>query len=366
MERTDLLNVILFLAVLNAQPSKDLPIRGVLKQPHVSILRRTEVAPNLDLVLAMGSPQPLSGPMIWWGEKQSLGLFLQDAAHVYTLAVTPGFPDCFVRILRATATDTVIQCTGEKSTQNPNQKFVYDIRAKNLIKHFSYQPFSMRRVVSKAGNRALFIGTDQTRQIAVEYPGFRLLNYTEAQPAEARQPPVPKPLPKPDYAQFAKARPGRVKDGYKPPVEFDDHIGPWTMEGVKLWFGKTFYDGEGTTGIGGFGYFDTAEEKYYLYAPPEIVNYSVSVIHVDPETVWLALVHNGEWGGSSGGLLRFDRRSRAYRKFEMPEIGLQFTKSDGKLLLATNAGFAVISDEQITSYFVDKTTDGRLKVSEEL
>lgn len=403
--RARIISGVLFLAVLNAETAGNQPIRGVLKQAdpsltQISILRRTQVATNLDLVIAIASPRPQSSPITWWGEKDKLGLFLQEqsnANRVYSLALAPGFADCYFRILRATSTDTVIQCTGEKSAPGPNEKFVYDIRAKSLVSHFSYQPFSMRRIVSKPGNGALIIGTDTTRQIAIDFqpgrdPEFRLLSHAEAELPRAEFKPITfgtfrlvqetrnslgpqplivqtngkrHPLPQPNYAQFAQSRPGRVKDGYTPNIEFDDHIGPWALEGNNLWFGKSFYDGEGTTGIGGFGYFDTTEKKYHLYAPPEIVEYSVSAIHVDADAVWLALIHNGEWGGSGGGLLRFDRKSNAVRKFEMPDIGMRFMSTGEKLLLATNSGIVVIVKDQITRYFIDKTTDGRLKLSQE-
>ena len=396
---------LLFLALLNAQSVKNQPIRGVLKQAgpsltQTSILHRSQVAANLDLVIAIASPRSLSSPIIWWGEKEKLGLFLQEQSNphrVYTLALATGFAECAARILRATATDAVIQCTGEKSALYPNQKFVYDIRAKSLVSHFAYQPFSMRRILSKPGNGALIVGTDNTRQIAVDFqpsrnPEFRLLNHAEkVEPAaafrsikfgdfrliqESRNSFGPRPLivqsngtkhplPRPTYVQFAQSRPEEVKNGATSAVEFDDHIGPWTLEGNNLWFGKRFYDGEGTTGIGGFGYFDTTEKKYHLYAPPEIVDYSVSAIHVNEEAVWMALVHNGEYGGSSGGLLRFDRKSNAIRKFEMPDIGLQFMNIGETLLLATNSEIVVILKGQITKYFIDKTTDGRLIISQE-
>lgn len=70
----------------------------------------------------------------------------------------------------------------------------------------------------------------------------------------------PYPLPRPPYGE--------------------ERIGPWKLEGDKLWFGKTFYDGEGMTGIGGFGYFEAADRKYHLFAPPEIARWSVSAIEV--------------------------------------------------------------------------------------
>ena len=396
---------VLFLAILNAQTIKDQPIRGVLKQAapsltQTSILHRSQVADNLDLVIALASPRSLSSPIIWWNEKQKLGIFLQEQSNpnrVYTIALAPGLAECAARILRATATDAVIQCTGEKSALYPNQKFVYDIRAKSLVSHFSYQPFSMRRILSKPGNGALIVGTDNTRQIAVDFqsgrnPEFRLLSHAEKEepPAafksvkfgdfrlieESRSSFGPRPLivqsngtnhplPRPSSAQLAQSRPEEVKNGATSAVEFDDHIGPWTLEDNKLWFGKSFYDGEGTTGIGGFGYFDTTEKKYHLYAPPEIVDYSVSAIHVNEDAVWMALVHNGEYGASSGGLLRFDRKSNAIRKFELPDIGLQFMNIGETLLLATNSEIVVILKGQITKYFIDKTTDGRFTISQE-
>ena len=112
------------------------------------VLYRNPVAPDLDLVIAMGSPAGWAlgpdSPVVWWGEKQKLGLFLQEKTRpdrVYSVALAPGFLDCEVRIERATSTDTVVSCTGEKAYQGANQKFVYDIGAKALVSRFEYQPF---------------------------------------------------------------------------------------------------------------------------------------------------------------------------------------------------------------------------------
>jgi hypothetical protein len=103
------------------------------------VLHRNAVASDLDLVIAMGSPAewPLDpdSPAIWWDEKRKLGVFLQERARpdrVYSLALAAGSLDCGARIERATSTDTVISCAGEKGYQGLNQKFVYDIRAKAL------------------------------------------------------------------------------------------------------------------------------------------------------------------------------------------------------------------------------------------
>ena len=89
------------------------------------------------------------------------------------------------------------------------------------------------------------------------------------------------PLPQPTYDEFATVRPRRVKYGMSG-AEMNVEIGPRQIAGGTLWFGETFYDGEGMTGVGGFGYFDTAERKYKIYSPPEIADWSVTAILVEP------------------------------------------------------------------------------------
>jgi hypothetical protein len=80
-------------------------------------------------------------------------------------------------------------------------------------------------------------------------------------------------LPRTTYDQFAAARPQRVKDGYRREgTEIDESIGPWQRQDGRIWFGKAFYDGEGSTGVGGFGYFDEKEKKLQLFNPPEIAD----------------------------------------------------------------------------------------------
>jgi len=146
-------------------------------------LQRTGVTHEFDLVIAMGSRDALSGGgATFWSEDRKIGLFLQGSGQperVHMLDTKSGFPDCYARIERVTATDAVISCRGEKSAWYPNQKWVYDIHARKLVRQFSYQPFAMKRIFSR-GADAVFIGTDQERWIAVQYepnrePVFQVL-----------------------------------------------------------------------------------------------------------------------------------------------------------------------------------------------
>jgi hypothetical protein len=146
-------------------------------------------------------------------------------------------------------------------------------------------------------------------------------------------------------------------------TEIQDSIGPWQQEGRRIWFGKSFYDGEGSTGVGGFGYYDMNERRLHMFEPPEIADWSVSAIDVGPDAAWMALVQNGEYGGSSGGLLRYDRQSGALRRFAFPDIGVRLIRAGGKILAATDFGLAVVEGDRVKRYFIDRTTGGRLRVA---
>jgi hypothetical protein len=112
-------------------------------------------------------------------------------------------------------------------------------------------------------------------------------------------------LPQSDLETWQRARQDDIARGI--PADqpmISEEIGPHQLEGNRLWFGKTFYNGEGLTGVGGFGYFDATTRSYHLYSPPEIHRWSVSAIRVQPEIIWLGLYRRGEYGNNSGGLLR--------------------------------------------------------------
>jgi hypothetical protein len=342
-------------------------------QAAFRILRRASVTDDLDLVIALASPKnwPVTnGRIISWTKNHKLGLFLQEKhspGRVYELAVEPGPENCVVRIERVTTADAVIACTGDGVQSTPqNYKFVYDVRAKAMVSHFAYAPFMMHRVFA-AGAGAVLVGTDSQRLVAVAFdpnraPPLHVLNDAEARQWFSRvsvsegtvgmermrvlyvQPDEFQPvtfgafvldrepggsfgprlvvtetrgsktlryeLPQSSFDAFAKARRLRVKDNYiRANTEFDERIGPWQIADAKLWFGKTFYDGEGNSGVGGFGYFDPATRKYTLFAPPEIADWSVTAIIVEPGAVWTGLA------------ARRVRRSERRRAEVRPAIG---------------------------------------------
>ena len=324
-------------------------------------------------------------------------------------------PDLWIAGLESNAplpTDTVISCAGEKGYQGLNQKFVYDTRAKALVSHFAYQPFAMMRVLNASG-RTVFVGSDLKRLVAVEFrpggpPEFQILGNAEAaqwlgrvktaqewigsgrneilyvtpdDPASIRFGPSGAftfargsvvdshgkeyNLRQSTYDDFAKARGRRVTDNYvRDNTIIAESIGPAQSEGDKLWFGKTFYDGEGNSGVGGFGYFDASDRQYHLFVPPEVADYSVSAIRVEPDAVWMGIFQSGEYGGSPAGVLLYDRKTQAIHKYELPDAVYGLTVSGNRTLAPTSSGIAVIDGDKVSRYFVDRTTDGRLRIAE--
>ncbi len=171
-------------------------------------------------------------------------------------------------------------------------------------------------------------------------------------------------LPQTGLASWQAARPDDVK-GYLHPdqAEIDEEVGPHQWVDGKLWFGKTFYNAEGATGVGGFGFFDTVSRAYKLYAPPAIQRWSVSAILVEPDAVWLALYRRGEYGNYPGGLLRWDRQSGRARLLAMDQIGVAMARIGGSLCMGTNDGLVVMRGDDPSSYLVDRSADGRWEMA---
>jgi hypothetical protein len=298
-------------------------------------------------------------------------------------------------IERMTAEDLVLSCTGEKWATYDNQKFLYDAHAKALVTQFSYAPFHCAGVfrgphgprflmndgrrnllvaVGAAGEWLVTAGSDSARPAQADTfgPGgrFRIAKeknqfgdefpvIVEGPAGSARR----YPLPQSDESTWREARPDDVASRAQlNPAEENEQIGPRQAECDRLWLGKTFYNSEGSTGVGGFGYFDFAGRNYRLYSPPEIRRWSVSAILVEAEAVWLALFRRGEYGDAAGGLLRWDRATGQARLFPAVSIVTAIGRRGETLYMGAADGLLVLRDGRIESYFIDRTTSGRYRV----
>ncbi len=344
---------------------------------HVRVLKRVAIDGEMDLVVALGSPKHrVDGETawVWWEGQIRIGLYLQrrdDAGKIYRIAVERGMKDgeCFARVERVSATDVVIGCRPEKVGPGMHRKFVYDARAKRLVAFFEYFPYRMERV-RLAGDRVIWAGRSDSQRVEMTLQpdgvwGVKAMGVAGERSWAKR------------VLRFGAAGEFQVTEGEAEVVEHkngkkfrlkqvrgEEHIGPWQVEGTKLWFGKTFYDSEGMTGEGGFGYFNGAMRSFEMYSPEAVKRASVSAVLVEPERIWLGLEHRGEYGSSGMGVIEFDRSKKETRKIEVPGVVLGLARAGKKIVMATEFGAVVWDGQSLRRFFVDMTTDGRMRVVE--
>src|ERR1019366_3059973 len=76
------------------------------------------------------------------------------------------------------------------------------------------------------------------------------------------------PVPVPSMALHRKMRSDEPA-----PLEIENDIGPSLLAGTTIWFANSFYDGEGTSGVGALGSFDVRTHKYEMRYLPEITHW---------------------------------------------------------------------------------------------
>jgi hypothetical protein len=170
-------------------------------------------------------------------------------------------------------------------------------------------------------------------------------------------------LPRTGWEEFSRSRPKRVRDGYDAAQSrFGEEIGPNQVVGNRLWFGKSFNDGEGLTGVGGFGYFDCETRRFELLSPPEIRDWSVSAILVDGGDVWMATCSRGEYGLSPGPLLRWEISAQILHAQPFDSVVHALTLFRSRLHLATDDGIAILSGAEFRRFAVEMKMDGKPRV----
>jgi hypothetical protein len=166
-------------------------------------------------------------------------------------------------------------------------------------------------------------------------------------------------IPQSTYDDFARLRPARVENGYtRESATIDERMGPSQLVGEQLWFGKQFYDGEGITGVGGFGYFDRVTKDFTLFHPGEVVDWSTSAILVEADTVWLGLVHFTEGAGGSGGLVQYNQATQQATRYPLDDFVLNLTRVSDSLYIGTSNGLYRFTAGQFSGFRFEPDADG--------
>jgi hypothetical protein len=164
------------------------------------------------------------------------------------------------------------------------------------------------------------------------------------------------PLPQSTAGEYIQLRPEDLRINPFTPEHYEreEVIGPYQIEGGKIWFGNSYYDGEGMKGVGAFGYFDTSSRQYTLFSPPEVARYEISAILVEPEIVWIAVDRFGEdIPKSPGGLLRWNRMTHAIQKYSL-EFNVDSIRMEGDTIrLTTHDGYALLRDGELRRFLAN-------------
>ena len=180
--------------------------------------------------------------------------------------------------------------------------------------------------------------------------------------ARALPPPLAARPPQSTYLEFARARPQRVENGYsEDSTSIDEAVGPYQEGADGFWFGKTFYDGEGASGVGGIGSVNAAG-VYQMLRIPELFDWSVSALLVEADTIWVARVAHPEAADQSGGLLRYNRRSRRARVHPVSDVITSIARADGALFLGTTHGVYLFRRGARFRYRMEPDIKGQLTV----
>jgi hypothetical protein len=228
-------------------------------------------------------------------------------------------------------------------------KLFFDSGSKRVVKRIEFKETSFSQIPTAETLRIL--------GITGEFPGE--LNST---PVAAT--PLPEGLlpgfPQSTYDEFARARPERVRNGYtSKATHINEQVQAYAIVGNRVWFGKSFYDGEGLTGVGGIGYFDRTTNKYTFLRIPEVVGLSVSGLLVENEFLWAALVGHPEGADYSGGLLRYDLKTGTTKKYPVTDVISRVIRWRDDLYVSTSNGIYTLKDDQLRRYRVEPDINGK-------
>ncbi len=241
--------------------------------------------------------------------------------------------------------------------------YFYDLRKQALISRIPHDPVSIERI-EPLGGALYFIGP----AIALRFDPARPERSEVADaPAgitarpSARLPAIS--LPQPDWETFRKLRPGRVSDGYTQDAKFHQEVGPFQQVADRVWFGVTFYDGEGTTGVGGLGWFDTVNRSVQMRYLPELADWSASAILADQDEVWLGLVRHPEGADMPGGLARVRLSDWSVRVYTLPQVVHVIRRVDDLLYIGTSDGVYRLGPRGLDRIAIRRTAEGGYRVT---
>jgi hypothetical protein len=251
-------------------------------------------------------------------------------------------------VARIDRNSVVLRCVGDYGFAGTYIKVFFDLASKKELKRMEFTNTDLSQIPDSEVQRIIGVPPDFLKELK---PPF--------EPAPLPRELLVASLPQSTYSEFARARPARVRDGYAPGSTIEEKIERYQVVGNKIWFGKSFYDGEGTTGVGAIGFFDLTTKKFTFLRIREVADWSVSSLLVEGNTIWAGLVGHPEGADYSGGLLRHDLTSGVTRKYPVDDVIFRISRWRDALYLTTSNGIYVLKGDRFTRYRVEPDINGK-------
>lgn len=163
------------------------------------------------------------------------------------------------------------------------------------------------------------------------------------------------PVPIPTLDFYRRTLPEK-----QPAGEIESDIGPFVQHGDRIWFASTFYDGEGTSGVGAIGSFDVSSRRYEMHYLAEIAPWSGSAILLDGDDLWIGLKRRPEGADIGAGLLRYSISSGAVQTYAIPDVIFTIDRAGDALYCGTSHGLYVLRAHQLTQLRFEPDATGKL------
>ena len=163
------------------------------------------------------------------------------------------------------------------------------------------------------------------------------------------------PAPIPTMALDRKLLPDKQAPG-----EIEGDIGPFVLDGHKIWFASTFYDGEGVSGVGAVGSFDISTRRYEMRYLPEIAPWSGSAILLDGAGLWIGLMRRPEGAEYGAGLLRYNITTGAVATYPVADYIHTIDRLGDTVYCGTSHGLYTVRGNQVTQLRFEPDDQGKL------
>jgi hypothetical protein len=319
------------------------------------------------LVVAVSGKQGTRETPADWAPGQLLGVFARRGDKFLQIAMIPNEDYPGALWIERQSTDSVTFATADPDygVRSDNLKVFFDPTTFFPKQIMRYTPVQVRRI-SVVGGVPTITGSDKQQDYSAKLRNSVWHVTIEKLTPPAARPPVQSamevsPMPVSTYGQFEKKRPEEAKR-LRGAGRIEEKIGPFERAGTRLWVGKTFYDGEGSTGVGDLGYFDQSTGGWTFLELSEMADWSASALLVEQNAVWVGLVKNGEGAGQPGGLLRYDRVTHKATKLALPDVVQKIVRVGKVLYCGTSGGFATVEGDRVQRFEFSPQVDGSYTV----